>query len=109
MLLLEGQGKALIVDDEIAVRELLQTILNAAGYSTTLAANGEDALKAASRESFGLGLLDIRMPGLSGIEVLKRFNLSYPKTAVIMMTAVDDAEAAAESMKLGACDYITKP
>ena len=105
----EAQGRLLIVDDEEAVRNLFQRILAEAGYSVVTAANGQEALDKMSELNVGVVLLDITMPGMSGMEVLKQLTSNWPETCVIMATAVADAQTAIEAMKLGAYDYIIKP
>ena len=101
--------RILIVDDEESVRTLLERILIEAGYSIVTAANGQEALDKVSLEHFSVVLSDIKMPGMSGIEVLRKLSVDYPDICVIMTTAVTDAQTAVEAMKLGAYDYITKP
>jgi len=102
-------GKVLVVDDEETVRNLLQRMLEEAGYNVVTAANGQEALDKVSQLKIELVLLDIKMPGMSGIEVLRQLTTNWPETCVVMATAVADAETAVEAMKLGAYDYITKP
>ena len=102
-------GKVLVVDDEETVRNLLQRMLEEAGYNVVTAANGQEALEKVSQLKIELVLLDIKMPGMSGIEVLRQLTTNWPETCVVMATAVADAETAVEAMKLGAYDYITKP
>jgi DNA-binding NtrC family response regulator len=105
----EGQGKLLVVDDEEAVRNLLKRILQEAGYEVITAANGEEALYKVSLEEAEVVLLDIKMPGMSGIEVLGKLTTNWPDACVIMVTAVADTQTAVKAMKMGAYDYITKP
>jgi len=102
-------GRVLVVDDEEAVRDLLQRILKETGYDVDTAANGQEALDKVSQLKTELVLLDIKMPGMSGMEVLRQLTTNWPETCVVMATAVADAQTAVEAMKLGAYDYITKP
>ncbi len=102
-------GKVLVVDDEKSVRELLQRTLAEAGYDAVTAANGQEALDKVSQLQIEAVLLDIKMPGMSGMEVLRWLTANRPDTCVIMITAIADAQTAVEAMKLGAYDYITKP
>lgn len=102
-------GRVLIADDEETVRNLLQRALAEAGYNVVTAANGQDTLDKVSQLNVSVVLLDIRMPGLSGIEVLQRLIANQPDICVIMVTAVGDAQTAVEAIKLGAYDYIAKP
>lgn len=99
----------LIVDDEQVVRDLLLEELVERGYSCTAASSGEEALSRIRIEHFDLVLLDIKLPKMSGMEVLGKMHGENPVYPVVMLTAMDDVETAVEAMKLGACDYITKP
>ena len=101
--------KILIVDDEQVVCDLLQDELSDRGYLCTTALNGDEALKNLAKQEFDVILLDIRLPGMSGMEVLREIWLNHIKTATIMITAVNDVDTAVEAMKLGALDYIVKP
>ena len=103
------QVRLLVVDDEEAVRNLLQRILEGAGYQVTTAANGQEALYQVSLGEVEAVLLDIKMPEMSGIEVLSKLTADSPDTCVIMVTSVVDMKTAIKTMKLGAYDYITKP
>ena len=102
-------GKVLVVDDEETVRSLLKRTLEGAGYDVATAANGQEALDKVSGIEFDAALLDMKMPGMSGIEVLQQLTAHQPHTCVLMVTAVGDAETAIEAMKVGAYDYIIKP
>jgi DNA-binding response OmpR family regulator len=99
----------LIVDDEDAIRNILYRKLKLDGYYCDVAADGKEALYKASSKSFDLVLLDINMPGLSGMEVLRRLAADYPDTCVIMITAIQDTKIYLEALRLGAYDYVTKP
>jgi len=103
------QVRILVVDDEETVRNLLQRILEEAGYNVTSAADGEEALYQVYQGETKVVLLDIKMPGMSGIEVLGKISTDWPDTCVIMVTAVVDTQTAVEALKMGAYDYITKP
>jgi len=103
------QERVMVVDDEETVRSLLQRILEEAGYDVDTAANGEEALDRMSQLSIGVVFLDVKMPGMSGMEVLAKLTADWPDTCVIMATAVGDAQTVVEAMKIGAYDYITKP
>lgn len=102
-------GRVLVVDDEEVVQKLLQRTLEAANYDVVTAADGKEALNKVSQLDFRVVLLDISMPGMSGIEVLRQLNANWPEIVVVMVTALADAQTAVEAMKLGAYDYITKP
>ncbi len=103
------QERILVVDDEEAVRNLLQRILEAAGYAVTTVANGQEALYKLSLGEAKVMLLDVKMPGMSGIEVLQKLADEGSNYCVIMITAVTDLQTAVDTLKLGAYDYITKP
>jgi len=101
--------KVLVVDDEETVRVLFQRVLQGDGYDAVIAANGKEALSVIADGNIDVVLLDIKMPGLSGINVLGKISTDWPDLCVIMITAVSDVQTAVEAMKLGAYDYITKP
>lgn len=103
------QVRILVVDDEEPVRNLLRRILGEAGYNVDTAATGQEALDKVSQLNAGVVLLDIKMPGMSGTEVLQQITTNWPETCVVMATAAGDAQTAVEAMKAGAYDYITKP
>lgn len=100
--------KILVVDDELWVRELLYEIIKDY-YPVQTAENGEDALKKLQNDSFSVVLLDLRMPKLSGMELLAKMKEDEIPAVKIVITANKDAESAVEAMKLGAYDYIIKP
>ena len=99
----------LIVDDEASLRQTLARILQRAGYEVTTTASGGEALTLLSRHSFDLVYLDIRMPDISGLEVLKTIHTKYPELPVILFTAQPDLNSAVEAVRSGAIDYLLKP
>ncbi len=99
----------LIVDDEIIVRESMKNWLEEEGYLVFVAENGDEALSVLGKKEFDLVFLDIKMPGIDGIEVLKKIKSIYPFIDVVMMTAYASIGSAVEAMKIGAYDYLTKP
>ena len=101
--------KILVVDDEKSMREFLEIMLRKEDYRISLAPNGEEVLRLIERDIFDLVLLDIRMPKMDGIAVLKKIKALSPETVVIMITAYASADTAIKAMKEGAYDYITKP
>ncbi len=103
------QVRVLVVDDEEPVRNLLQRILEGAGYQVATAADGKEALYQVSLGETKVVLLDIKMPEMSGIEVLSKLTTDSADTCAIMVTSVVETETAIEAMKLGAYDYILKP
>jgi putative two-component system response regulator len=105
----EPKGTVLVVDDDQAVRSVVSRKMQGDGYTCTTAADGREALDKTAVQGFDVVLLDIKMPGPSGMEVLPKIVTQHPDTCVIMITAVVDTQTAVEAMKLGAFDYVTKP
>jgi len=105
----EEQEKVLVVDDEESVRNLLKRILEKAGYQVFTAADGKEALYKVSLQDAKVVLLDMKMPAMSGMEVLRQLTAESLGYCVIMVTAVTDLETVVGAMKMGAYDYITKP
>lgn len=102
-------AKVLAVDDEEAIRKLLQAALSRAGFAVKTAASAEEALQRLKEDPAEVVLLDVRMPGKTGTELLPEVTAQYPETSVIMLTAVGDTETAISCMRAGAFDYILKP
>lgn len=103
------KGKILIVDDEKASRKSLKDILRLEGYSVTAKENGEDAVEALESDDFDLMLLDLKMPGMSGLDVLEKTVEISSRTKIIMLTAHGSLESAIEALRHGAHDYLIKP
>lgn len=101
--------KILVVDDEINICHFLQKHLSGRGYEVGYATRGEDALEHIAVDPPNMVLLDIRMPGMGGVELLARIRQKSPDIAVVMVTAVYEEELGRQCLKLGALDYITKP
>jgi two-component system NtrC family response regulator len=101
--------RILVVDDDESLRRITQLQLEEAGYEVLTASNGEAALKTIEEEAPALVITDLKMPGLSGLEVLKKAREWYPQTSILMVTAFGTVQNAVEAMKAGAYDYITKP
>jgi len=99
----------LIVDDEEVVRRSFSRVLDGAHWRTASAEGGEQALRALAREPFDVVLLDLRMPGADGIEVLKAIKAGWPESEVVVVTGYPSVETAKEAVRLGACDYLAKP
>ncbi len=106
---MERPENILIVDDEDTIRRFLDKKLSSEGYNCLMAANGEQALDVIQKNTVGLVILDIKMPGKSGIQLLPEIKAIYPEMQVLMATAVTDIDTAVNCMKHGAYDYITKP
>jgi DNA-binding response OmpR family regulator len=101
--------KVLIVDDEKDFTELLSERLETRGFKTRIAFDGNEAISRLNEENADVVLLDVMMPGKSGVETLKEIKNSWPITEVIMLTGHGTVETAIEGMKLGAYDYLIKP
>ncbi len=101
--------RALVIDDEIDVAEVAAIALADDGFSVETALNGKQGLEKAARFRPHIILTDIRMPGLSGLEVLARVKRKWPETEVIVVTGHADIDSAVEALKLDASDFITKP
>jgi putative two-component system response regulator len=99
----------LIVDDEYVIRKILCEKLSGNGYNCLLAANGEQALDEMKKGTMSLVILDIKMPGKSGLDILAELKTVYPDTQVLMVTAALEMKTAVQCMKSGAYDYIVKP
>jgi DNA-binding NtrC family response regulator len=100
----------LIVDDDESITDLLSAGLEEnEGYHCFAVATGERALEKLSENNIDVMLLDLRLPGISGMDVLSEASLTCPDTPVIVITGVEDIQTAVDAMKLGAADYITKP
>jgi len=99
----------LVVDDESAIRYSITKTLQRVGYQVDSAASGEEALEMLARQTYDVILTDIRMPGISGVELLARVRESAPEAIVILLTGYASLETAVESLRLGAHDYLIKP
>ncbi len=103
------RAKVLIIDDEEGIRSSLKMLFEYEGYEVVLAANGEAGLKIAEREDPDLILLDIKMPQMDGMEVLKRLSADRPSSPVVILSGHGTVQTAVEATKLGAFDFIEKP
>ncbi|QTD40740.1 response regulator [Sporosarcina sp. Te-1] len=99
----------LIVDDQTGIRLLLEEVFKREGFNTRLAANGTEALQSVEENKPDCVLLDMKMPGMDGIEVLKRIKKGWPDVPVIMMTAYGEIELTENAIDIGAAQYFTKP
>jgi two-component system, OmpR family, response regulator len=104
-----AQVVILVVEDEEKIARLLELELEYEGYSVTKAADGIRALEAYRTQKWDLILLDVMLPGLSGIELLRRIRMNDAQTPVLLLTAKDSVEDKVSGLDLGANDYITKP
>jgi DNA-binding NtrC family response regulator len=103
-----ARARILIADDEEGIRESLNLILSDE-YELEFATDGQQTLEKLSREAFELALLDIKMPKLDGLEVLRRLKGNGSTTPILVLTAYQSVELAKEAVKLGALDYLPKP
>ena len=101
--------RILVVDDELVIRDSLKEWLQDEGFLVDMAESGPEALEKISKEAYHLMLLDIKMPGMDGVEVLKRAKAIRADLPAVMMTAYATVETAVEAMKVGAMEYLMKP
>jgi len=103
------RARVLVVDDELEFRKVLAEYLEDRGFDVIEAQDGEEALLRVPDFHPHIVLMDVMMAGMGGIEALKRIKTAAPETCVIMVTAVEDIDAARGALALGASDYVTKP
>ncbi|MEW6674102.1 MAG: response regulator [Thermodesulfobacteriota bacterium] len=101
--------RVLLVDDEVDFVEMLSLRLNEVGERVTPAYSGRECLEILGQKSIDVVILDIRMPGMDGIETLREIKKRFPLVEVMMLTGHGTTETAVEGMKLGAFDYLMKP
>ena len=101
--------RILIIEDDQDISSFIQELFTSSGYEAEVASDGEQGLSIALQGNWHLILLDLSLPGLSGLEVLEAYRAQGRKTPVIIITALDRTESVVESFQIGANDYITKP
>ncbi|HNX68401.1 MAG TPA: response regulator [Candidatus Omnitrophota bacterium] len=101
--------KILIIDDEPEICKFVVDFLNDAGYSASSAFNGPAGLDKIEKEQPSLVLLDIGMPGMDGIEVMREIHQKWPALPVVILTAQKDPDTVKKMIQYGACEYLTKP
>jgi DNA-binding response OmpR family regulator len=106
---MNAKPRLLFVDDEEDLRTVVQHQLTEEGFAVDTADDGDTAIAALREKLYDLILLDIRMPRVNGIEVLKYVKKAQLSSRIIMLTAVDDLSTALEAVRIGANDYVTKP
>ena len=106
---MSSKGIIHIIDDEPVIHDVLGQLLTSEGYEVEISASGEEALEKFPSQSFDVILLDLLMPGMDGIEVLRRIKKTDPLASVIIITAYGSVESAISAMKIGALDYVQKP
>ena len=99
----------LVVEDDDQFREMSSEWMKRKGHRVESAANAQEALKRCERQAFDVVIADMNMPGLSGLELLQRLKTDGVESEVIILTGQATVQTAVEAMKLGACDYLTKP
>ncbi len=104
-----SNARILVVDDDESLRRVTQVQLEGEGYAVSTAVDGPAALAELKKSPRDLVISDMKMPGMSGVELLRRVRGLYPEIVFILTTAYGTVESAVEAMKLGAYDYITKP
>jgi DNA-binding NtrC family response regulator len=102
-------SKILVVDDEESIRDILQRMLEGIGYEVITADDGRDGLYKLSLGKARIVLLDMKMPGMTGLDMLKKLGNDISNYCIIMVSVITDMQTAVDSLKLGAMDYITKP
>src|SRR5688572_6674547 len=102
-------GRILIIDDEATLRQTLARILQRDGFEATTVPSGGEGLAILSEQAFDLVYLDIRMPDMNGLDVLKTIHARFPELPVILFTAQPDLHSAVEALRRGAIDYLMKP
>ena len=102
-------GHILIIDDEATLRQTLARVLQQAGFEVTTAENGDQGISFIQTTNFDLVFMDLRMPGIAGLDALKIIHASYPNLPVILFTAQPDLNSAVEALRNGATDYLLKP
>ncbi|MBI5263781.1 MAG: response regulator transcription factor FixJ [Bradyrhizobium sp.] len=104
-----SKGKVYVIDDDEAMRDSLNFLLDSSGFEVTLFENAQGFLDALPGLDFGCVVSDVRMPGIDGIELLKRLKAEGSRFPIVMMTGHGDVPLAVDAMKLGAVDFLEKP
>jgi DNA-binding NtrC family response regulator len=106
---MDAKASILIVDDEVGMCETLLDILAEMGYHTVIAADGHEAIQKAKENAFDVIFMDIRMPGINGVDALKEIKRLHPETAVVLMTAYAIDDRIREAQRVGAYSVLDKP
>ena len=105
----QNKKNILVIDDEEVILDFFQELLSKDGYVVKVARTGEEGLAAMGKEFFHLAIVDKNLPGISGLEVIKRSKELSPDTELIIITAYGSVESVIETTKLGVIDYLNKP
>jgi DNA-binding NtrC family response regulator len=105
----QSQIRILVVDDERNIRNNLTSVLESAGYKVDASGDGEDALAKCKNQHYDIAFVDIQMPKMGGLELLRHLHTLRPRMAVVILTAYGSTARAVEAMKLGAVDFLEKP
>src|SRR5512146_2543519 len=103
------QANILLIEDDRSTASALQKVLQDEGYAVTVAGRGDLGLSQARQRECDLVITDLKLPGLSGMDLIAQLHTAKPKLPIIMMTAHGTTETAIEATKLGACEYLVKP
>ncbi|MEA3500320.1 MAG: response regulator [Candidatus Marinimicrobia bacterium] len=106
---MKEKASIIIVDDDVGITDTLLDILSELGYDTAVTDNGYQAIEMIKKKSYDFALMDIKMPGMNGVETFKKVQEINPKTKVIMMTAYAFNDLIKEALEIGAFDIIHKP
>src|SRR5262245_31572872 len=106
---MKSRPKLILIEDDSSIASALKKELVAEGYDVLLAARGDEGLVLALEQACDLVITDLKMPGLSGLQLVERLHAAKPKLPIIMITAFGTTETAIEATKLGAYDYLLKP
>jgi len=106
---LESRARVLVVDDDRNLRKMLRAELQNAGYSVDVASDGEEAFAMAKQHRYAIALVDLRMPKMGGLELLRYLRSFTPNTAVVILTGFGSVRESVEAIKLGAVDFMEKP
>jgi DNA-binding NtrC family response regulator len=104
-----GELRLLLVDDEVEFLEPMKARLERRGLACATATSGEDALRQLASERFDCAVVDVKMPGMDGLELLRRMRRTWPETAVVLLTGHASVELGVQGMELGAFEYLLKP
>src|SRR5438477_12543988 len=106
---LAAREHVLVVDDELSVCSVLVRVLSRDGFVALSASSGDEALNMLRQRDFAVVISDLKMPGISGLELLDQCRVEYPNLAFLIVTGEDDVHVGVEAMKRGADDYLVKP